>query len=331
MAVIASFTFAKTSGSFIAPPFTITFTDTSTDSPTNWLWDFGDNSGISTDQHPVHEYNSAGPFNVTLTAWKETSSANVNGVKVSGTDVRQTPGLGNENAAWINFLSQPWVSAGLNFTAWVYGRSASNASYVAARTILTFDLSAHSASSSIATISYAIQGRAENASVNASIFKISTDVLQDLDIPAPSLISLTYVDYIVDRVDGHLGDSAFQIFIEDGFDNTQRIAANDPGTGLFRVGYRGRTNTMATITISTYSSIDSASQTIPEELFPSFIANPKKGFENINATFEIIDPSSGIESVLWQRNRSHIKEEAVDFNGTPASETPTENFNINSP
>jgi len=46
----------------------ITFTDTSTNSPTSWSWEFDDGSIASTEQNPIHTYESAGPFTVTLTA-----------------------------------------------------------------------------------------------------------------------------------------------------------------------------------------------------------------------------------------------------------------------
>jgi uncharacterized protein (TIGR02145 family) len=45
----------------------IEFTDLSSNNPTNWLWDFGDNS-TSEEQNPVHEYSSFGEYTVTLTA-----------------------------------------------------------------------------------------------------------------------------------------------------------------------------------------------------------------------------------------------------------------------
>ena len=47
-------------------PLTVTFTDSSTGSPTSWAWDFGD-SEASTDQNPEHTYNSAGVYTVALT------------------------------------------------------------------------------------------------------------------------------------------------------------------------------------------------------------------------------------------------------------------------
>ena len=45
----------------------IVFSDQSTNSPTSWLWDFGDGN-TSTVQNPTHTYLTAGTFTVTLTA-----------------------------------------------------------------------------------------------------------------------------------------------------------------------------------------------------------------------------------------------------------------------
>jgi hypothetical protein len=44
----------------------VQFTDESTNDPTSWSWDFGDN-GTSTEQNPTHVYTSAGEFRVRLT------------------------------------------------------------------------------------------------------------------------------------------------------------------------------------------------------------------------------------------------------------------------
>lgn len=62
--VVADFTQSGTNG---APPFGVTFTDTSTELPDSWAWDFGD-GGSSTVQNPSHTYNSVGTYTVTLTA-----------------------------------------------------------------------------------------------------------------------------------------------------------------------------------------------------------------------------------------------------------------------
>jgi PKD repeat protein len=59
---VAAFSASPTSGS---KPLTVSFTDQSTGSPTSWRWDFGDKNN-STDKNPVHTYNKAGLYSVTL-------------------------------------------------------------------------------------------------------------------------------------------------------------------------------------------------------------------------------------------------------------------------
>jgi PKD repeat protein len=63
-APVAAFTGTPTSG---IAPLNVQFTDQSTNSPTSWLWNFGDNS-TSTAQSPSHTYATAGSYTVTLTA-----------------------------------------------------------------------------------------------------------------------------------------------------------------------------------------------------------------------------------------------------------------------
>jgi len=52
----------------IQAPGYVQFTDESTNIPTSWLWDFGDNSTQSVQQSPMHRYVQVGTFTVTLTA-----------------------------------------------------------------------------------------------------------------------------------------------------------------------------------------------------------------------------------------------------------------------
>jgi PKD repeat protein len=47
-------------------PLTVHFTDTSSGSPTQWRWDFGDGTPASTEQSPVHVYTAPGTYDVTL-------------------------------------------------------------------------------------------------------------------------------------------------------------------------------------------------------------------------------------------------------------------------
>lgn len=64
--VITSFTASPTSG---AAPLTVSFTDTSSNSPviTAWSWNFGDGSPLVTTQNPTHVFSAAGTYSVVLT------------------------------------------------------------------------------------------------------------------------------------------------------------------------------------------------------------------------------------------------------------------------
>jgi PKD repeat protein len=61
-APVANFTASLTSGN---KPLTVTFNDTSSNTPTSWLWTFDDGSN-ATVQNPVHTYSSAGNYTVSL-------------------------------------------------------------------------------------------------------------------------------------------------------------------------------------------------------------------------------------------------------------------------
>lgn len=64
----------------------VVFTDTSTNNPTSWLWDFGDGT-TSTLQNPSHTYSAIGDYDVTLTVSNECGDASADAtdtVSVSG-------------------------------------------------------------------------------------------------------------------------------------------------------------------------------------------------------------------------------------------------------
>ncbi len=67
---VVSFWGSRTSGD---APLTLSFTDDSTGSPTEWNWNFGDGT-YSTVQNPKHTYSEAGNYTVTLTASNEAGS-----------------------------------------------------------------------------------------------------------------------------------------------------------------------------------------------------------------------------------------------------------------
>ncbi|MFQ5606621.1 MAG: PKD domain-containing protein [Candidatus Zixiibacteriota bacterium] len=61
---VAGFTFTPDVGCL---PLVVSFTDVSSNTPTAWLWDFGDGSS-STLKSPIHTYAANGSYSVTLTA-----------------------------------------------------------------------------------------------------------------------------------------------------------------------------------------------------------------------------------------------------------------------
>ena len=62
---VANFTGTPLSGT---SPLTVQFTDRSINSPTSWVWNFGDGSTLSTAQNPSHTYSSVGLYTVSLNA-----------------------------------------------------------------------------------------------------------------------------------------------------------------------------------------------------------------------------------------------------------------------
>jgi PKD repeat protein len=116
---VAGFTATPTSG---YAPLAVQFTDASTGSPTNWSWDFGDNT-TSTEQNPVHTYASAGIYSVNLTA--SNSAVNVHLQKTDYITVLDQPALPAVNftanvTTGIAPLSVQFndTSLGENLTAW---------------------------------------------------------------------------------------------------------------------------------------------------------------------------------------------------------------------
>ena len=74
---VADFSGTPTSGT---ASLSVAFTDLSTNTPTSWLWDFGDGN-TSTSQNPTNVYASAGTYTVSLTA---TNSAGSNQATKTG-------------------------------------------------------------------------------------------------------------------------------------------------------------------------------------------------------------------------------------------------------
>ncbi len=66
----AEFNFSQIIDTLVNPSGIYSFTDLSIDAVT-WLWDFGDNSALDTNQNPLHRFENNGVFYVTLTVFNE--------------------------------------------------------------------------------------------------------------------------------------------------------------------------------------------------------------------------------------------------------------------
>ena len=86
----------------------VTFTDSSTNTPLSWFWDFGDGSGTSTSQNPGYTYTSNGTYNVCLTATNVVG----NSTSCQWVTITNVPTVANFSASDTNFCQGTCV----NFT-----------------------------------------------------------------------------------------------------------------------------------------------------------------------------------------------------------------------
>jgi len=125
-------------------PLTVTFTDTSSGSPTGWLWDFGDGFQ-STEQNPVHIYTVPGQYSVTLKTFIIASTVTRNG----WTEIRfQRNGRANSNAAaYAAWQADTWeIAYGVsNCYWWIQKHSSPYYQYGGGQGVIQgLDLSAYS-------------------------------------------------------------------------------------------------------------------------------------------------------------------------------------------
>ena len=102
-------------------PLSVQFTDLSTDLPTSWLWDFGDNT-TSTEQNPVHTYAEDGKYTVSLTvsnSYGSNARVKTNYILVSVTKLAGTP-WPKFQADSYNTGQSPYAGPGDNITVWNY-------------------------------------------------------------------------------------------------------------------------------------------------------------------------------------------------------------------
>ncbi|MEA5456675.1 PKD domain-containing protein [Sinomonas sp. JGH33] len=109
-APVASLMASPSSGT---APLNVGFTDTSTNSPTSWAWDFGDGS-TSTLQNPNHTYTTGGTFTAKLTASNAggsssaTTTITVKGISVVGS----APSYAGTAASTVALTAPSGTSAG---------------------------------------------------------------------------------------------------------------------------------------------------------------------------------------------------------------------------
>jgi PKD repeat protein len=96
---VANFIATPTSGE---APLAVNFTDLSTNAPTAWTWDFGDNA-TSDQRNPIHTYTTAGTYTVTLTATNAAGSDDE--VKTGYITVSSGGGSGGGEAPVANFTA----------------------------------------------------------------------------------------------------------------------------------------------------------------------------------------------------------------------------------
>ncbi|MCP4989382.1 MAG: PKD domain-containing protein [Colwellia sp.] len=134
MAVSASFTAVPQTG-LVPPSDTVVFTDTSTGSPTNWLWDFGDGE-VSSEQNPTHTFTGAitDSFTVTLKAWIFGSKTSQS---LTVTRHEKTQGPGGW-VTWEGFKAASWTGVGGSITR-VYVAGEPGITYAARKIAFSFD------------------------------------------------------------------------------------------------------------------------------------------------------------------------------------------------
>ena len=116
-APVANFSANPSSG---CEPLTVNFTDSSTNAPTSWSWDFGDGSPIDTFQNPVHIYLS-GTYNVMLVVSNSFGSDTIiNSIVVNPSTIAGFTYNGNQCLSGNSYAFTNTGTSGCSYT-WNFG------------------------------------------------------------------------------------------------------------------------------------------------------------------------------------------------------------------
>ena len=132
---VAAFTVNPTSG---AAPLSATVADTSTGSPTSWLWNFGDGQTSNVQAPPAHSYAGVGTYTITLTVTNAGgSNSTTHTVSTTGSCVAPvasftlniTSGKKKQASFVVTDTSTNMATAGCNNTwSWNFGDGSGNSS-----------------------------------------------------------------------------------------------------------------------------------------------------------------------------------------------------------
>jgi PKD repeat protein len=113
---IASGTAPVADFEYSASGLQVNFVDRSTNTPTSWLWAFGDNS-TTTVQNPVHTYSAAGNYTVTLKATNSSGSDDISKIVTVSVGTAPTAKFTfTVNGNTVNFVDQSTGSP----TSWLW-------------------------------------------------------------------------------------------------------------------------------------------------------------------------------------------------------------------
>jgi len=231
----ANFTAFPTSG---LVPLTVQFNDTSVNGSSWWKWDFGDGTN-STDQNPIHVYQSPGTYNITLFAfnlvgwgWMEKDNYITVSVLPPVANFTAAPKTGNAPLL-VTFTD----TSQNNATSWSWNFGDGNQTNSSVKNPLHTYLAAGNYTVSLNVTN----AGGSNSSVKTGYINI-TQAIQPGSLTLSPVTDNTLVGYIPPLGDSSLNDlftgDAYLIYNEETWDDARLNTGIDTSTGNFSSLYR---------------------------------------------------------------------------------------------